>query len=156
MEKATLYLLVGCFLLVSSGCGSNRMQTEEVVTYTEPYQPQGCFVYESGVSKAFLEVQFTGDVVQGRLRYALEGKDENRGTMLGKLSGDRITAVYTFASEGQTSTREVVFRVRGDGWVEGFGTVEVEDNRAFFTDPASIDFSEGLSFTPVVCSEASF
>lgn len=156
MEKTTLYLLVGCLLLVSLRCGSNRMQTEEIVAYTEPYQPQGCFAFLSGGSRAFLEVKFTGDVVQGRLTYLLEGKDSNRGTYLGKLVDNSIVAVYTFESEGMTSTREVVFRTDGQSWTEGYGPVDVGENGVVFSDPAALEFENGLDFSSVPCSGTTF
>ncbi len=83
--------------------------------------------------------QQSGEVT-GTLLYQLDGKDRNTGTLRGQMRGDTLLAKYTFQSEGQESTREVVFLAKDGGFVEGYGDVQEQNGTMVFTPGTTLTF----------------
>lgn len=51
----------------------------------------------------------SNQLVKGELAYLFFEKDRSKGTFEGQMFGDTLKGVYTFASEGKESKREIVF-----------------------------------------------
>ncbi|WP_342087009.1 hypothetical protein [Dyadobacter sp. OTU695] len=110
-----------------------------------------CFAHQTQKDSAFLNLEIADSTVSGKLSYAFFEKDRNDGTITGTIAADRIFAHYTFTSEGTQSAREVVFRKKGEGWVEGFGEMKDSAGVMIFKDRSKLDFEKGLYFEPVKC-----
>lgn len=89
-----------------------------------------------------IELFIKDSTVSGNLFYNMFEKDDNKGTFSGAISGDIIKADYTFLSEGTTSVREVMFRLKDNTLTEGFGDMEERDNRSVFKDPSKVQFTQ--------------
>lgn len=112
-----------------------------------------CFKSVSGNSLVDMQINNSQDSVIGSLSYALEAKDKNEGTIVGKWRGDTLLANYKFISEGIESVREVVFLKTADGLYEGYGPVKDENGKMVFEDRSKIDFSKSTPLSKVECNK---
>ena len=91
------------------------------------------------------------EVISGNLLYSLYEKDRNQGTLTGTLKGDLLVADYTFLSEGVTSVRQVAFKRKGNGWVEGYGDVITRNDTVSFQNIDSLRFNNSFELGKVAC-----
>lgn len=148
MKKMLLCLAVP---FIMAACNN---ATEEIATKTDTAAESsvtgnsinvpGKMCFQSVLQKDTMRIElFIKDsIVTGNLIYNMFEKDDNRGTLNGKISGDIIKADYTFFSEGTTSSREVIFRLKDNTLTEGFGDMEEKDNRPVFKDPLKVQFTQ--------------
>ena len=112
-----------------------------------------CYMGEMGKDTFNLKVEVFENVVTGNLAYLFHEKDRQKGTFEGQMSGDTLLANYTFASEGQTSVRQIAFLIRDDKATEGYGDVEEKNGTVVFKDIKSLQFGKGLNLLKVNCTE---
>lgn len=117
----------------TAGADSNMMHIQIPVS--------SCYRYTKNRDTVFLKVERFPNVVTGTMIYALYEKDRNTGEIEGRMTGDTLVADYNFMSEGNRSTRQVVFLIQGDTATEGYG------------DLKAVDFSKGLKLSKVSCME---
>ena len=96
-----------------------------------------------------IELFIKDTVVSGNLIYNFYEKDSNKGTFNGSIHGDIIKADYTYASEGKTSVREVMFKLKDSVLTEGFGVTLIRDDKFVFKDTSKIQYTQ--VFKPVDC-----
>jgi hypothetical protein len=123
-------ILMTCFL---GACTSNdrKERTEEgqkvkdvrVIDTTSSIG--GCYtaILKNDTSDLVLQHKKGASSVSGDLSIKNFEKDSNKGTFNGKIEGDLIVAWYDFFSEGKGSVRQIVFKVRGDTLLEGYGNL---------------------------------
>lgn len=139
------------FRLVKDAGGKTTLQTADgrslemtdtatVAGLVKDHNTSYCFSNTQTPDVAELSYRRSGNVIIGSLAYQISGKDRNFGTLKGTISGDTLSADYTFSSEGTESIREVVMLRKGEGWQEGVGEVVVEGNKARFKDKSAISF----------------
>ena len=78
-------------------------------------------------------------------------KDNNYGTLRGQLREGLLVADYLFHSEGVLSKRQVVFKLTGTSFIEGYGEVIYENGKATFKDIDSLNFSHSFVLDKVTC-----
>ncbi len=84
---------------------------------------------------ATLSLNTTGDSVTGSLSYHWYERDDNDGTFKGIIKNDSIIlANYTFQSEGITSVRQVVFKIKDSVLLQGYGEQFTKNDTALFRD----------------------
>ena len=96
-----------------------------------------------------IELFIKDTVASGNLIYNFYEKDSNKGTFKGSIHGDIIKADYTYASEGKTSVREVMFKLKDSVLTEGFGVSLMQDNKFVFKDTSKIQYTQ--AFKAVEC-----
>lgn len=107
----------------------------------------GCYQSVYGKDTSLLQLKFVQqDSVQGALSYHYFEKDKSEGEFSGSVRDSIIVGWYRFVSEGQSSVRQVVFKISGDTLVEGFGNIEIIHDTAFFK---KIDHLNYLSQRPL-------
>jgi len=153
MKNVLLSAAVISFLY---SCNSNTPTSEpddpaEVAKIMIPQS--SCFASASGKDTILLKIEVFPNVVTGILKYQIEGKDRNDGTIEGKLEGNKIFADYTFSSEGKISVREVAFLINEGIATEGFGDMEEKNGKMVFKNKESIEFSKGLELDQIDCVE---
>ncbi|GAB3417714.1 hypothetical protein [Niabella aquatica] len=114
---------------------------------------QACYTGISGRDSIYLVVERFPNVVTGRLTYNFSEKDDNNGTIDGKISGDTLFADYTFISEGRSSVREVAFLLKDSTATEGYGPVEEKEGKMIFTDRHKLNFSNAIVLQLTSCVE---
>ena len=151
------------FLLVA-GCNSANTSGEESATEatdtatddtisTTPVPLTGCYGWAVKNDSASMKISVKGNTIEGTLVYNWYEKDRNSGTLQGVLQDSLIVANYTFGSEGVTSVREVVFKIKGDSLVEGFGDIDTGGDTTKFKDIAGLQFQNDRSFKKMECNE---
>ena len=93
----------------------------------------------------------SANVVTGKLSYKFYEKDSNIGEFKGQLKGDTLLADYKFMSEGQVSTRQVIFLIKNNVAKEGYGDMEEKNGKMVFKNRKSISFATGLILNKVEC-----
>ena len=100
-----------------------------------PRDLSGCYQMVTGKDTAMLSLNHEGDTVTGSLSYHWYEKDNNEGSFRGVIKNDSlIVAHYNFQSEGITSVRQIVFKVRGEELLQGYGEIRMKNDTAFFRD----------------------
>ncbi|WP_166926006.1 hypothetical protein [Flavobacterium poyangense] len=120
----------------------------------EAVAPSGDQCYASIANNSIVELSFnvnSHQEVNGKLSYALSGKDKNNGTIIGNMKGDTLIADYTFMSEGLSSVREVVFLQKDGAFIEGYGDVVESNDRVTFKDKTKLKFDQKNALTKVDC-----
>lgn len=138
-----------------SACNSNNKQNAS--TNPEPANPEketapvNCYRYAKYMDTIMLKLIHVGESITGTLVYKLSEKDQNRGTIQGAMKGDLLVARYTFSSEGTTSKREVVFKMKDDAFTEGYGDVDVQHDEVRFKDINKLAFNDSMKLEAVPC-----
>ncbi len=112
----------------------------------------GCYRMGNTRGSAFLTLVIMDSAVSGTLEYHLYEKDRNKGAIKGIRRGNLIFADYSFASEGVTSVREVVFKLEEGKLIEGYGEGRQIAGKMSFKDPAKLKFDSGIVFHKLPCN----
>lgn len=149
-----------------SSCDNKKTSTDESATTTQDGSPDAglsaadmanshvqCYAMMTDRDTVLLNVTQKGLDVSGTLQYRLAEKDQNSGTLRGKMRGDTLTADYTFQSEGKESVREVVFVATKNGLVEGYGPVQEQNGKMVFTPNQPLTFQSDQVFKRIPCHD---
>lgn len=137
-------LFVSCNSNPTKNTGIDTKKSESDTTYN--------ICYSSFVKKdtVLLNALMYGDSIKGSLGYKLYEKDRNNGTILGRMYGDTLRALYTFMSEGVESSRQVIFLKQDSLLIEGVGDLKEENGRVIFDNVNSVEF-EGIVLVESDC-----
>lgn len=108
-----------------------------------------CYSYTKSGDSIYMKVEKSAENVSGTLDISYAEKDKNSGTFAGKMHSDTLSALYTFNSEGMQSTREIIFLVKKNQLLEGFGPMNAEGTH--FKNRDSITFSNSMPLTLTDC-----
>lgn len=112
---ATLLLIL---IIALHSCTKTSEERQENNVETPNGDLEGCYAFMNNNDSILMHLQFNGKEVTGSLLYNFYEKDGNDGSLLGEVHGDTIFAMYSFESEGVTSSREVAYLKRGNDYVE--------------------------------------
>lgn len=118
-----------------------------------PLVSSGCYGWAIAGDTATLQLSITENRVTGSLIYDWSEKDRNSGSLQGVLQDSLIVANYTYESEGRTSVREVVFKIKADSLIEGFGDVNTKGDVIEYKDKDQLQFHDDRPFVKGVCGE---
>lgn len=91
---------------------------------------KGCYFSEANNDLFIMDLTYhDNSTVTGNLAYQPFQKDSSKGSFVGTYENGILHGVYTFTSEGRDSERELYFKRDGEGFVPGYGPVEVIDNK---------------------------
>ncbi|MEO6134345.1 MAG: hypothetical protein ABIP35_04270 [Ginsengibacter sp.] len=155
------YFLIPVLFLVA--CNSNSgdkvapisvTDSPKVIIETEKISPNASGCYFSLLKKdtAKLQLSINGSQVTGSLTYIRFEKDSNKGSINGKVIDSLIVADYIFLSEGIKSVRQVVFKMKGNKLIEGFGDIEMKGDTARFKNIFSLKFLNAQPFKKIDCA----
>ncbi len=160
--KSYLFFLfcVSLFTIACNGKTSDqsKIETKEPpvgeVKNTRPTN-QGneadCYRYFGNKDSIYLQLSEVYGMMTGMLLVKNYQKDQNLGTLQGKMMGDMLIAEYSFKSEGKMSVRQVAFRKKGDAFIEGFGEVQDVNGKTVFKDVKNLKFDDSRVFSKVPC-----
>jgi len=114
---------------------------------------EDCFQFVKGNDTIRLRIQPEEVNVTGELAYLFYEKDKSWGTIEGTLQDSLLIAEYTFLSEGDTSTRQVVFKRFQEGWKEGYGEINEVDGVVVYRNIDSLDYSHDVNLVPIPCDQ---
>ena len=87
----------------------------------------------------------SGEQVEGELEFNNFEKDSSKGTFKGTYKNGIILADYTFQSEGTLSVAQVIFKKTADGFVRGYGDVDLATG-THFVDLNNITYDSSVIF----------
>lgn len=137
-------MLSACNSSPTQNSGINTRKSAEDSTYSI------CFSSFAKSDTVLLNALQFGDSIQGSLGYKLYEKDQNNGSIVGKMEGDTLRALYTFMSEGVQSTREIAFLKKDSLLIEGTGNLKEEKGRVLFEDINKVKF-DGIVLVKSPC-----
>ncbi|MEN2402883.1 hypothetical protein GKZ90_0024055 [Flavobacterium sp. MC2016-06] len=153
-----VFALTIIVLVIFTSCKKETAQPVEITPKppkkAEIVEPSGDQCFLATANNSTIELSFnvnSQQEVNGKLSYALYGKDKNEGTIIGNIKGDTLIADYTFMSEGVSSVREVAFLQRENTFIEGFGDVIDSNNKVTFKDKAKLKYDQKNVLTRVDC-----
>mgnify|MGYP000199732883 CR=1 FL=1 len=145
---------------IAASCKNEPKKTTDATTTVDtaktvenkPTTPAAaCYSYIKDKDTVTLKMESSANVVSGKLSYKLYQKDSNKGELNGQLNGDTLLADYKFMSEGQLSTRQVIFLIKNNVAKEGYGKMEEKNGKMVFKDMKSISFETGVALNKVEC-----
>lgn len=154
------FLFLTAIVILTTSC-NNQIKQAEQTGINEDSSKTGdnkimipassCYASTIGKDTVLLKVDVFTNVVTGNLSYKFYEKDNNTGELEGQLRGDTLFADYKFLSEGIISTREVIFLIKDDIAIEGYGDMEDKGGKMAFKDRTVINFS-GIKLKKQNCS----
>jgi len=144
--------IVVIVLLVIMVVSTTKKKNAELENEPQAALVEGCYVSRLQQDVYTLEVQKQeGTTVEGRLAYDNFEKDSSSGTFRGTYEDGILLAEYEFSSEGMDSVRQVIFKKTAEGFYQGFGPVNVEENRESLVDTANVVFGQTPEFIASPC-----
>lgn len=149
MKKILFVTVVNTVLLFSCTSKKEKTTQHEEVTV---HESEACYAYMSGRDTVQLRISLNDHKVIGDLVYNYYGKDKNTGIITGEIKGDTLFGNYEFQSEGITSKRSVVFLVKGNQLIEGYGDVDPATGNPDLKNKSAIKFDSKLVLQKTDCS----
>lgn len=112
---------------------------------------EGCYRMIISNDTATMNVVQKGDSVTGNLIYKKKEKDSNTGFIHLVKTNSRAEGWYTYQSEGKTSVRQIVLKISGDTFAEGYGDIKMNGDTAVFKYPHALNFEEKHTFNKINC-----
>lgn len=127
-------VLFSCKSEVAEKAEEASVEKQEIAApKTESIQKIECYTYLENKDTIYMALRIKDDsIVEGDLSYSLFEKDQNKGTIRGRISNDSLFASYQYSSEGKDSEREVFFLKNPNGFVEGFTETEESNGKTSF------------------------
>lgn len=127
--KNILYYL--CFILLIASCTTTKeqqssdigeVQEEKLLCFRNEYP----FEDNSGrMDIEELTLVITGNQVTGMYNWLPAEKDQRKGKLTGSISGNTITAKYTFMQEGVEDSTNIIIQIDDDKASVGGGAPEL-------------------------------
>lgn len=111
----------------------------------------GCYGYENDGDEIKMEITEINDKITGNLDIFYAEKDANQGKFVGTLQDDKLIGVYTFNSEGITSSRKMAFLVQDNQLIEGYGDLNEEATK--FKDVNKIKYTSDMPLSKMDCKD---
>lgn len=137
-------------LVFLAACQSTENKSLEAPPVKEVSGVAGCYFSVFGKDSTSLELVKNEDSISGNLNYQWFQKDNNAGYFSGTLQDSLLTGFYNFYSEGKYSVRQLVFKVKRDTLLEGYGAINMKNDTAFFKQKDHLQF---LTDRPLVKTE---
>lgn len=119
----------------------------------DPFVLSGCYTMTQKQDTALLSLRVEDTLVSGDLSYQWHARDANKGTLKGVLRDSLILADYTFESEGLTSVREVIFKIKDSTLIQAFGELVPNAKKVTFRDPNNLQYLERTPFIKTACDQ---
>ena len=142
--KLSISLAIFIILTALSSCNNNVDETVEEEKSDSLIQTDFCYTGIINRDTVILNVNITDTLVTGGLIYNFYEKDDNKGSLSGKMMGDTIIADYKFYSTGMESMREVAFLKKDSVMIQGFGPMVERNGKMVFVSTKEINFNNSI------------
>ena len=149
---AAIFSFGAYFFIVSCNTSPTRNSALDTKKSASDSTFNICYSSVAKKDTVLLNAHMSGDSITGSLGYKLYEKDQNNGSILGKMYGDTLRAMYTFMSEGKSSVRQVAFLKQNDDFVELYGNSKMEDGKMVFENRSTLKFSDAMALQKESCS----
>lgn len=115
----------------------------------------GCYVAKIAKDRFVLDItDQNGKDVKAKIAYLNFEKDSSTGTFIGTYEEGILDGIYSFSSEGIDSQRELIYRQVKNGFISGFGPIEMVGDLEKLKRP--LDLTWNSTFIYVPSSDCSF
>lgn len=143
MKSSNLITSAFCMIALFS-CNQKTTTTQETQSDSVVVEEKAsiidgnekCFLATLGKDSAFLALKIVEEKVNGSLNYQFFEKDVNKGTIEGILNKDTLNLVYTFSSEGNTSTRPIKMFIIKNKIFEVYENEIASEGKGFIYNPS--------------------
>ena len=142
--KFSISLATIILVTALSSCNNNTDETVTEEKGDEVIQTDFCYLGIINRDTVTLNVNITDTLVTGGLIYNFYEKDDNKGSVTGKMMGDTIIADYKFYSNGMESMREVAFLKKDSLMIQGFGPMVERGGKMAFVSTKEINFNNSI------------
>ena len=160
--KLNLFLIIilGLFMTACSNKPAEQPKTEPKQSQQDEPKKENstqrgrapeCYRFLGAKDSTYLQLSEVYGTMTGLLLYKNAKKDETLGTLQGRMSGDLLIADYSYKFEGKSSTRQVVFKKKGEDYVEGQGDASTVNGKTVFKDVNSLKFNDAAALKKVPC-----
>ena len=161
MKKFSIFILAATFF---ASCNNNpSSNSQETITATDSNSAtqntatkinasSNCYAHISPADTVLLVLNVDNGKVTGNLIYKLSGKDSNRGSFTGTMSGDTLVADYTYMSEGIESVKQVAFLFEDTIAMPGYGNMVENDGKIIFQNPSDLSFDRAFVLLQSACN----
>ena len=149
--KLSISLAIFIILTALSSCNNNVDETVEEEKSDSLIQTDFCYTGIINRYTVFLNVNITDTLVTGGLIYNFYEKDDNKGSLSGKMIGDTMIADYKFYSSGMESMRQVAFLKKDSVMIQGFGPMVEKSGKMVFVSTSEINFGKSIVLKSSVC-----
>ena len=150
-----LGVTIACFSCTQSVTEKNEKNIDSIVkdsVVVLPVDLDGCYVMIISSDSAFMKLEQKNDALFGTLHYKRKEKDSNTGKVILKRIGARAEGYYTFNSEGKTSVRQIIFKIKPNAFAEAYGDIEMRNDTATLKFPHALNYEEKHPFNKVNCN----
>ena len=150
------YFSITVITIILSSC-LQRAQDDKTVKLDSipkslaPISLEGCYEMIIASDTAFMKIEQNNNILNGTLKYKRKDKDSNTGNIILTKIANRAEGYYTFQSEGQTSVRQIIFKINNNSFSEAYGDIEMKSDTAVFKYPHALNFEEKHSFNKIDC-----
>lgn len=136
-----LAVAVAVVVIVALVAGKKQEMTPESASII------GCYsaMLERDVYTLTITSEHRGTVL-GSVSFDNFEKDSSSGTFVGTYNDGLLVGDYSFQSEGMSSVRQLAFQKVDNGFVPGFGEVQVVDDRETFVDTTALSYDNSYTF----------
>lgn len=152
-KRMKLFISLATIILLAALTSCNNSSEETVDEEKADSVVQTDFCYTGIISRdtVLLNVNITDTLVTGGLIYNFFEKDDNKGSLSGKMLGDTMIADYKFYSSGMESMRQVAFLKKDSVMIQGFGPMVERDGKMVFVSTNEINFGRSIVLSKNAC-----
>lgn len=115
----------------------------------------GCYVGRQAKDRYIIDITYQKGIdIKAKIAYLNYQKDSSLGTFIGTYEKGILTGIYSFNSEGMDSRRELFFRQVNQGFVPGYGKIEVVGDEVRLRRPLNLTWN--ISFLYLPSSDCTF
>lgn len=148
-----LALLIVALILIRVSKNAPTTQNEPVAPEPQTTSSiQGCYVARQSKDVYTLKVdKIENNQVSGTLSYQNYQKDSSQGSLDGTYNGEMLVGDYAFRSEGMDSVRQVAFKKTDDGFIQGFGEIQMQDGKERLVDLNNLSYDHSPEYIEEEC-----
>lgn len=111
-----------------------------------------CFEYTMDRDTYDIRLNINQQAVTGHMRFKNYQKDSSEGAITGTLVEDILNIYYNFESEGMSSVRQIMLKVRNNLVITGEAEEVHRGDSALIGNPDAVVY-EGIIYSRVICGE---
>lgn len=163
-----IYILMACYTIASCANNtSNKPVNKDTLAssqtvhagskspagFSQPIMEAGCYQQILKKDTADLRLEVKDSTVNGYLRYNRFGKDGNVGTLKGVIRDSLLLVAYRFRSEGMSSVREIIFKIKPGQLLEATGPRDERTGENIYVNKNQLQYTVLPPFIKVNCSK---
>lgn len=134
---------------LESGLPLIQASVDSLTPQTPKAKIVGCYVAKIAKDRFILDItEQDGKDVKANIAYLNFEKDSSTGTFVGTYVDGILDGIYSFKSEGMNSRREVIYRQVKNGFISGFGPIEMVGDLEKLKRPLVLTWNSTFIYLP--------